>query len=283
MGVILELRGLTKRFGQGEAVLEDVSLRINEGEIFGLIGKSGAGKSTLARCVNYLEEPSGGEVVFAGRELGKLPRGELYEARRSMGMVFQQFNLLMQRSVIGNVCFPMEISGWKRRAARSRALELLETVGLSDKADEYPATLSGGQRQRVAIARAIALSPRILLCDEATSALDPETTRGILALLRELNQRLGITILVITHEMLVVESICHRVAILDHSRVVEVGEVGEVFERPKTDAAKALVAGDGQAERARKIMRAIESYLDNAGLSELSAEEALRRAGIPID
>jgi D-methionine transport system ATP-binding protein len=283
LGVILELRGLTKRFGQGEAVLEDVSLRINEGEIFGLIGKSGAGKSTLARCVNYLEEPSGGEVVFAGRELGKLPRGELYEARRSMGMVFQQFNLLMQRSVIGNVCFPMEISGWKRRAARSRALELLETVGLSDKADEYPATLSGGQRQRVAIARAIALSPRILLCDEATSALDPETTRGILALLRELNQRLGITILVITHEMLVVESICHRVAILDHSRVVEVGEVGEVFERPKTDAAKALVAGDGQAERARKIMRAIESYLDNAGLSELSAEEALRRAGIPID
>jgi D-methionine transport system ATP-binding protein len=283
LGVILELRGLSKRFGQGESVLEDVSLKIGEGEIFGLIGKSGAGKSTLARCVSYLEEPTAGGVVFAGREMGALSRGELYEARRSMGMVFQQFNLLMQRSVIGNVCFPMEISGWKRRAARERALKLLETVGLSDKADAYPSTLSGGQRQRVAIARAIALSPRILLCDEATSALDPETTRGILALLRELNQNMGITILVITHEMLVVESICHRVAILDRSRVVEVGDVREVFDHPKTEAAKALVAGDGQPDRARKLLRAVEAYRDKAGLAGISAEEVLRRAGIPID
>jgi D-methionine transport system ATP-binding protein len=177
----------------------------------------------------------------------------------------------------------MEISGWKRGAARRRALELLETVGLSDKADAYPATLSGGQRQRVAIARAIALSPRILLCDEATSALDPETTRGILALLRELNQRLGITILVITHEMLVIEAICHRVAILDHSRVAEVGDVREVFERPKTEAAKALVAGDGQTERARRLMRAVEAYREKAGLEGLSVEEVLERAGISID
>ncbi|GHU77744.1 hypothetical protein AGMMS49992_26570 [Clostridia bacterium] len=281
--VILELRGLNKRFGQGEPVLEDVNLHINTGEIFGLIGKSGAGKSTLARCVNYLEQPTSGEVVFGGRELGRLSRSDLYAARRSMGMIFQQFNLLMQRSVLGNVCFPMEIAGWKRKAAHARALELLETVGLSDKADSFPSTLSGGQRQRVAIARAIALSPRILLCDEATSALDPETTRGILSLLRELNQTLGITILVITHEMLVVESICHRVAILDNSRVVEVGPVREVFEHPKTDAAKALVSTEGQTDRTRRLLNAIESYGKRQGLSGLSAEELLTHAGIPVD
>jgi D-methionine transport system ATP-binding protein len=268
--IILQTRGLSKRFATGDPVLEDVDLDITAGEIFGLIGKSGAGKSTLARCVNFLERPSSGDVLFEGKPLSSLAPRDLYKARRSMGMIFQQFNLLMQRSVLGNVLFPMEIAHWKKSKAVARAKELLDLVKLSDKENAYPATLSGGQRQRVAIARAMALSPRVLLCDEATSALDPETTRGILALLRDINQRLGVTIIVITHEMLVIESICTRVAILDNSHVAEIGPVREVFTHPKTEAARALVQSDGRAER---LLRLIES-------NGLTVEEVLSRVGI---
>ena len=267
---ILSLRGLSMRYGAGTPVLEDIDLDIAPGEVFGLIGKSGAGKSTLVRCVNYLLRPTAGDVIFEGKALSSLTNAQLYKARQRMGMIFQQFNLLMQRSVMGNVLFPMEIARWKKADAVGRARELLDLVKLSDKAEAYPSQLSGGQRQRVAIARALALSPRVLLCDEATSALDPETTRGILALLRDINQRLGITILVITHEMPVVESVCHRVAILDESKIAEIGAVGEIFANPRTDATRALVQSSAVAER---LLRMIEA-------KGLTPQEVLRRAGV---
>ncbi|MDR2506247.1 MAG: ATP-binding cassette domain-containing protein, partial [Oscillospiraceae bacterium] len=225
-----------------------------------------------ARCFNYLEKPTDGDVLFEGVALGSLKPRKLYETRRCMGMIFQQFNLLMQRSVLRNVLFPMEIAGFKKADSVKRAKELLELVNLSDKLNAYPATLSGGQKQRVAIARAMALSPRVLICDEATSALDPETTRGILALLREINQATGVTVIIITHEMPVIESVCRRVAVLDGSRVAETGLVSEVFRNPKTDAAKALVYGDGRGE---SFIRKIE----DAGLT---VEEVFKRAGIEV-
>jgi D-methionine transport system ATP-binding protein len=250
---ILQIRGLCKRYPDGLLALDQVDLDVRAGEIFGIIGKSGAGKSTLARCVNFLEHPTAGEVLFEGRSLSALTRRQLYEVRQSIGMIFQQFNLLMQRSVRANVRFPLEIAGRNRAEARARADELLALVGLTQKADSYPAQLSGGQRQRVAIARALATKPRLLICDEATSALDPGTTQDILSLLEDINRRLGLTILVITHEMPVVQTLCHRVAILDESRVVEVGPVREVFRAPRTEAARALVHSDGGA--AARLLR----------------------------
>ena len=234
------------RQGEENLVLDGIDLSIHTGEIFGIIGRSGEGKSTLVRCINYLTPPTAGDVRFEGTALGSLSRKDLYKARQQMGMIFQQFNLFMQRDGLRNVCYPMEIAGWDRKKARARAAELLELVGMSDKKDAFPAQLSGGQRQRVAIARAMALQPRVLLCDEATSALDPETTRGVLALLKDINQRLGITIVVITHEMAVIEAICHRVAILDAHKVAEVGSVTEIFTRPRSLAARRLVYPDGE-------------------------------------
>jgi D-methionine transport system ATP-binding protein len=231
--------------GTGNVVLKDVNLEIETGEIFGVIGKSGAGKSTLVRCINYLERPTSGDIVFEGTPLASLSKKELYKTRQSMGMIFQLFNLLEQRDALRNVCYPMEIAGWDKKKARARAEELLRLVGMGEKLGSYPAQLSGGQRQRVAIARAIALNPKILLCDESTSALDPETTRGVLELLREINREFNITIIVITHEMQVIESICTRVAILDSSRVAEIGAVTDVFTKPKSEAAKKLVYPDG--------------------------------------
>ena len=219
---------------------------IYRGEIFGIIGLSGAGKSTLVRCINFLEKPTEGTVTVDGEELGRLSKKQLLEARRSMGMIFQQFNLLQQRTALQNICFPLEIAGTSKADAEKRARELLEIVGLSDRADNYPSQLSGGQQQRVAIARALATNPKILLCDEATSALDPTTTRSILALLKEINKTLGITIIVITHEMAVIEEICQRVAIIDSSRIAEVGTVDEVFTRPKSAMAKQLIYPDGK-------------------------------------
>ena len=250
------------RRGEESKVLQNVNLSIGEGEIFGIIGRSGAGKSTLVRCINYLEKPTSGEVIFEGVRLSSLRQGELYRLRQSMGMIFQQFNLLMQRSALRNVCFPMEIAGWSRAKARDRAAELLQMVGMSEKAESYPAQLSGGQRQRVAIARAIALNPKALLCDEATSALDPETTRGVIDLLKDVNKRFNITIVVITHEMHVIESIADRVAILDDARVAEVGSVAEVFTKPKSEAARKLVypdeaAGRIEAMKGRNFIRVV--------------------------
>jgi D-methionine transport system ATP-binding protein len=241
---IIELIGLGKTFiskSGSVTALEDINLTINEGEIFGIIGLSGAGKSTLVRCINFLEHPTAGTVIFNGADLGSLSQNEILEARQSMGMIFQQFNLLMQKNALQNICFPLELARVPRKQAKERAKELLEIVGLSDKANAYPAQLSGGQKQRVAIARALATNPKVLLCDEATSALDPTTTRSILTLLKEINQKLGITIIVITHEMSVIEEICNRVAIIDKSHIAETGAVQEVFVRPKSSIAKQLV------------------------------------------
>ena len=246
---IITIRGLNKTFGSGDTAvtaLSGIDLTIYEGEIFGIIGLSGAGKSTLVRCMNYLEKPTDGSVVIAGQALEKLQPGELLTARRNMGMIFQQFNLLMQKNAIQNICFPLEIAGVPKAQAVKRARELLEVVELQDKEKAYPAQLSGGQKQRVAIARALAANPKVLLCDEATSALDPTTTRSILDLLKEINQKFGITIVVITHEMSVIEEICDRVAIIDNSRIAEIGSVEDIFMRPKTEIARRLLYASGR-------------------------------------
>ena len=209
-GPIIQIQHLSKTFGGGTGevhALEDISLDIRQGEIFGIIGLSGAGKSTLVRCMNLLERPTSGTVIVDGKDMTALPEEELRLARRKITMIFQGFNLLMQRTCLKNVCFPMEIAGVPRSKAEARAAELLERVGLGDKADAYPAQLSGGQKQRVAVARALATDPKVLLCDEATSALDPTTTVSILGLLKELNQELGVTVVVITHQMSVIEEI----------------------------------------------------------------------------
>ena len=241
---IIELKNLKKTFDAKKSnvhALSDVSLSIEEGEIFGVIGLSGAGKSTLVRCMNLLEKPTSGEVWVDGKNLLSLSEKELRLMRREIGMIFQHFNLLMQRNVLDNVCFPMEIAGVKRREAREKAMNYLKIVGLEEKAKAYPVQLSGGQKQRVAIARTLASNPRIILCDEATSALDPQTTGTILSLLKQINKEYGITVVVITHEMRVVEEICDRVAVLNSGELAEIGPVKEVFHNPKSNAAKSLL------------------------------------------
>ncbi len=221
--------------------LEDINLTIEDGAIYGIIGLSGAGKSTLVRCINLLEKPTAGQVLVDGEDLTKVKTKRLYEVRRNIGMIFQGFNLLEQRTVEANVRFPLELAKFKKDAAKARVAQLLELVGLSEKAKAYPSQLSGGQKQRVAIARALALSPKYLLCDEATSALDPNTTTAILELLKEINKKLGVTIIVITHEMRVVDSICTDVAVIDQSHIVESGKVADVFAFPQSEIAKQLI------------------------------------------
>lgn len=241
---MIEIKGLNKIFhadGGPIHVLKDIDLTIRDGEIFGIIGLSGAGKSTLVRCINLLERPTSGTVVLDGKTMTELSREELLKTRRSIGMIFQSFNLLEQRNVLQNVCFPLEIAGIRGPKARAWALELLDMVGLSEKQQAYPAQLSGGQKQRVAIARAMANNPRYLLCDEATSALDTATTQSILGTLKEINRALGVTIVVITHEMKVIDQICDRVAVLDNSRIVELGDVSSVFTAPKSQIARELI------------------------------------------
>lgn len=244
MDAIIRLENMSKTFqaqnGEVEAV-KNITLDIQKGDIFGIIGLSGAGKSTLVRCLNLLERPTSGKVYVNGLDLMLLSETKLREARRDIGMIFQHFNLLMQRNVVDNVCFPMEIAGMKKKEARKKALEFLDIVGLKEKAKAYPSQLSGGQKQRVAIARVLASDPKILLCDEATSALDPQTTKSILNLLKDINQKYGITIVVITHEMAVVQEICNKVAVLEQGTMVETGTVEELFRAPKTDEAKKLV------------------------------------------
>ena len=241
---MIKIENLSKTFhtadGSVEA-LKNVSLDIADGDIFGIIGMSGAGKSTLVRCINLLERPDEGTVTIDGTDLGELNKKQLRFLRREVTMIFQGFHLLMQRTCLKNVCFPLELAGYSRQDAQKRAKELLETVGLLDKANAYPSQLSGGQQQRVAIARALATNPKVLLCDEATSALDPTTTNSILELIQEINQKTGITVVVITHQMSVVEKICRHVAILDGGEVAEQGEVTEVFSHPRSEAAKRLV------------------------------------------
>ena len=241
---MIELRNLNKTFLTQDGALtalDDINLTVQDGEIFGIIGLSGAGKSTLVRCMNLLERPTHGEVLVDGQDLMKLSPAGLREVRRNIGMIFQSYNLLEQRTVLRNVLYPLELTHEDRRTARTRAMQLLELVGLADRASAYPAQLSGGQKQRVAIARALATNPHYLLCDEATSALDPTTTDSILALLQTINRTLGVTVVVITHEMAVVDRICHRVVVIDNSRIVEMGAVDAIFANPRSAIARELI------------------------------------------
>ena len=258
--VEIEVKHLSKTFEQkGITVhaLQDINLNIELGDIYGIIGMSGAGKSTLVRCLNYLERPTEGEVLIEGKDLGSLNEKELREQRSDIAMIFQHFNLLMQKSVLDNICFPLQIQGVKKKEARTKARELLKTVGLEEKEKAYPAQLSGGQKQRVAIARALAVNPKILLCDEATSALDPQTTASILALLKQINEQFGITIVIITHQMSVIREICNRVAIIERGALVEDGSVTYIFNHPKSKAAKELILRDRpdtEADRKQDVL-----------------------------
>ena len=244
MEPMIQVENLCKRFETKGGTVEaakNISFSIEKGEIFGIIGLSGAGKSTLVRCLNLLERPTSGTVKVNGKNLTELSEKELRKERQKIGMIFQHFNLLMQRTALDNVCFPMEIAGIGKAEARKKALEYLRIVGLEEKALSYPSQLSGGQKQRLAIARVLASDPQILLCDEATSALDPQTTKAILELIKEINRDYGITVVVITHEMSVVQEICDKVAVLERGSLVETGTVEELFRNPKTDEARKLV------------------------------------------
>ena len=284
---MIELKHVSKTYDSGANggvdALKDVSLTIEDGDIYGIIGMSGAGKSTLVRCINLLERPTEGSVVIDGTAMETLSPAALRERRRDITMIFQQFNLLMQRSCLKNICFPMELAGVKKEEAEKRAKELLEMVGLPDKANAYPAQLSGGQKQRIAIARALATNPKVLLCDEATSALDPNTTHAILTLIKDINKKLGITVVVITHQMSVVKEICTHVAILDDGEVVEDGLVSAVFSAPKSQAARHLVFPGGadaavsdpsQERRIRLIFRSAQTTAIPM-VARLAAEESI--------
>lgn len=241
---IISLREVSKIFklkGTTITALDNISFDIKKGEIFGIIGLSGAGKSTLVRCINLLEKPTTGEIFVNGKAINSLSEKQLNKTRKNIGMIFQNFCLLEQRTALQNVCFPLELNGVKKKQAIKRAKELLKLVGLSDRERAYPSQLSGGMKQRVAIARALATNPDILLCDEATSALDPATTQSILCLLKQINKNLGVTIVIITHQMSVVEEICQRVAVMEKSRVLELDTVKNVFSNPKSKIAKQLI------------------------------------------
>ena len=283
---MIELKHIVKDFGTGDSAvhaLRDISLTVEDGEIFGIIGLSGAGKSTLVRCINLLERPTSGSVIVDGKDLTAMSDRDLRKARKSISMIFQSFNLLMQRSVIGNVCFPMELAGVGREDARRRAMELLDLVELPDKANAYPVQLSGGQKQRVAIARALASDPKVLLCDEATSALDPKTTRSILALLKKLNRELGVTVVVITHEMRVVEQICSRVAILDNGEIQETGLVSEVFANPRSEAGRRLVLPEGEKIHVLPENRLVRLVFNGASATEPIIATLAREQGILLN
>lgn len=242
---MIKIEHLDKTFHSrtGQVVaLKDISLDINQGAIYGIIGLSGAGKSTLVRCLNRLEEPSGGKIIIDGQNITELSGKELRAARQKIGMIFQHFHLLSSRTVTDNIAFPLEIAGYSKKDIAARVKELLPLVGLEDKANAYPAQLSGGQKQRVGIARALATKPKVLLCDEATSALDPQTTVSILNLLRDINQRFGLTIIIITHEMKVIKEICTDVAVIDAAQIVEFGPVESVFIQPKSPIAKDFIS-----------------------------------------
>ena len=271
---MIELKNISKDFGSGEKAVHavrDVSLSIGSGEIFGIIGFSGAGKSTLVRCINLLERPSSGSVFVAGQDLTALSAKDLRAARKKIGMIFQHFNLMPSRTVAGNVAYPLKGSGLSKEDIQKKVATLLELVGIGDKADAYPSQLSGGQKQRVAIARALANDPQVLLCDEATSALDPQTTKAILHLLKHLNETLGITIVLITHEMAVIKSICRRVAVMENGRVVEEGDVYDVFAHPRAAITRRFVAS---ASALSKVDKLIE---EGSALVKPAADEKLVR------
>lgn len=283
---IIQLRNVGKEFktANGPVVaLDDINLDIRRGEIFGIIGLSGAGKSTLVRCINMLETPTSGQVIFEGENLAAQNDRQKRMARRSMGMIFQQFNLLAQRNILKNVCFPLEIAGVSRQEGKKRAMELLELVGLADRAGAYPAQLSGGQKQRVAIARALATNPKVILCDEATSALDPNTTKSILALLKEINKTMGVTVIVITHEMAVIEAICDRVAIIDQSHIAELGTVSEIFSEPKSRIGRQLILGDAVNQVKFSDSRQIRIIFDGRESTEPVISNLVLACKVPVN
>ncbi len=298
MGTIIKIDHLGKTFhtDNGEVkALDDISLDIQKGEIFGIIGLSGAGKSTLVRCINYLEKPTSGDIFFEGRSLKSMTEKQIRKIRLNMGMIFQQFNLLAQRNVIRNITFPLEIEAYhnggsanrfgvsRKKEFEERAMELLELVGISDKALAYPAQLSGGQKQRVAIARAIATNPKVLLCDEATSALDPNTTKQILELIKDINKKLGITVIIITHEMKVIESICDRVAIIDASNIAEIGTVSEIFANPKSKIGKQLILGDVILKEIVSGGKKLRIFFDGRKSSEPIISNLVLSTKVPIN
>ena len=283
---LIQIRELSKVYStpEGEVVaLDRVSLDVRKGEIYGVIGMSGAGKSTLIRCINRLDVPTGGEVLYRGQDVLKMSRPDLLKLRRKVSMIFQQFNLLMQRTVGENVRYPLEIAGLPRREADKRVMELLEIVGLQDRAKAYPAQLSGGQRQRVAIARALASQPEVLLSDEATSALDPMTTQAILNLLKDINRRLGITVILITHEMAVIRQICDRVTILDGGRIAEEGTVDEVFMHTKSEAGRRLFGNAPQVPEDEPQGPAIRLVFDGSSVDRPIIATAVKELAIMIN
>lgn len=283
---IIQIKDLEKRFKSKHTevyALRNINLTIRQGDIFGIIGKSGAGKSTLVRCINMLEQPTGGSILFEDKDMCQLNAAGLRTARRSMGMIFQQFNLLMQRTAEENVCFPLELVGEKKEAARKRARDLLELVGLADRSRSYPSQLSGGQKQRVAIARALATNPKVLLCDEATSALDPATTESILSLIKDINQRLGITAVIITHEMSVIEKICNQVAIISHGTIAETGPVEDVFFHPRTEEARQLVIPEALQPEQMPHKRLYRLIFNGRSSFEPIISNMVLECGVPVN
>ncbi len=278
---MIRIEGLKKVYGSVTA-LRNINLSVAKGDIHGIIGMSGAGKSTLIRCINLLDRPTEGKIFIDGTDVTVLGDRSLLSMRRSVGMVFQQFNLLMQRNVIRNVCFPMEIAGVPKKEALRRAEELLDIVSLGDKKYAYPAQLSGGQRQRVAIARALATNPKVLMCDEATSALDPMTTQSILRLLQDINKRLGITVLVITHEMEVIRQICDHVSIIDEGVIAESGTVSEIFANPQSDTAKRLFRGVLKTELQAATGRLIRVVFGSSNAYEPVLSQMILECGAPV-
>ena len=271
MAELIRVSNLSKTFESKAGIVEalnDVSFEIDKGEIFGIIGLSGAGKSTLVRCLNLLEKPSSGEVIIDGENMMDLDEKKLRLKRRKIGMIFQSFNLLMQDTILANVCFPMEIAGVSKSEAKKKALEYLKVVGLEEKAKAYPSQLSGGQKQRVAIARVLASNPEILLCDEATSALDPETTKSILNLIKDINQKYNITVVVITHEMAVIQEICNRCIVLEDGKLAEENTVEELFRHPKTSAARRLIFNSTNQVRSMSSGRVIRVAFQEANTTE---------------
>ena len=286
METIIQIKDVTKTFvGRDNTVeaLKGINLDIEKGNICGIIGMSGAGKSTLVRCLNFLEKPTSGTVLIEGKDLRAMNDSQLRQTRTEIAMIFQHFNLLMQRNVRDNICFPLEIVGVKRKEAKKRAAELLQVVGLSEKAKAYPAQLSGGQKQRVAIARAMATNPKVLLCDEATSALDPNTTKQILGLLKQINREMGVTVIVITHEMSVIEAICDRVAIIDQSHIAEVGKVSDIFSNPKTPIGRQLILGDAAKKVALGTERQLRIIFDGRESSEPVISNLVLACKVPIN
>ena len=295
---VIKLEHVSKTFGgeeRGVHAVRDVTIHIAPGEIFGIIGYSGAGKSTLVRCINLLERPTAGTGTVDGQELTRMPERELRQARKKISMIFQLFNLMPSRTVEQNVAFPLKGSGLSREETRRKVLELLELVGLPDKAEAYPSQLSGGQKQRVAIARALASDPKVLLCDEATSALDPQTTQSILRLIKDINQKTGITVVVITHEMAVVKEICHRVAVMDKGRVVEEGSVFEVFSNPQQPVTRSFIATTSNLGKIEELIAANDPIVavkpgeivarlnyGQSNVSEAAISEVSRRFNVDV-